>query len=84
MKHYVTVPQATVSEENEVFIYRIFVENEKGRTIREDWAFSDYFFSDKPESITFDGFIALGKNLTVKVCAEDVWGNRSDCLEIKI
>ncbi len=82
--HYITVPQAEVSEDNEVFIYRITVEDEKGKTVHEDWAFSQYFFSDMPESITFDGFMAFGKSLTVKVCAEDVWGNRSEALEIKI
>lgn len=84
LKHFVTVPQATVSEENEVFVYRISAKNEKGKTVYEDWAFSQYFFSDMPASITFDGFILPGKNLTVKVCAEDVWGNRSESLEIKI
>ena len=82
--YYVTVPQAQVSEDNEVFLYRISVVNENGKTVHEDWAFSEYFFADMPESITFDGFAALGKNLTVKVCAEDVWGNRSEYLEIKI
>ncbi len=84
LKHYITVPQAKVSEDNEVFLYRISVLNEKGKTIYEDWAFSEYFFSDMPESITFDGFITLTKNFTVKVCAEDVWGNTSDYLEIKV
>lgn len=84
LKHYVTVPQATVSDDNEVFVYRIYVLNEKGKTVHEDWAFSQYFFSDMPESITFDGFITLGKGLTVKVCAEDVWGNTSEYLEMKI
>ncbi len=84
LKHYVTVPQAQVNEDNEVFIYRICVTNENGKTVHEGWAFSDYFFADKPEAITFDGFIALGKNLTLKVCAEDVWGNTSEYLEIKI
>ena len=84
LKHYVTVPQATVSEDNEVFVYRIYVENKNGRTIYKDWVFSDYFFYDKADTITFDGFMALGKNLTVKVCAEDVWGNTSEYLEIKI
>ncbi len=83
-KHCITVPQATVSEDNEVFVYRLYVVSEKGKVIREKWAFSDYFFADKPESITFDGFMAVSKNLTVKVCAEDVWGNRSEYLEIKI
>ena len=84
LKHYITVPQAEVSEDNEVFIYRISVTNKMGMTIHEAWAFSDYFHADKPDSITFDGFVALSKNLTVKVCAEDVWGNRSEYLEIRI
>lgn len=83
-KHYITVPQASVSEDNEVFVYRIEVINKNGRTVHKDWAFSQYFFADKPEAITFDGFMSLGKNLTVKVCAEDVWGNRSEELEIRI
>lgn len=82
--HYVTVPQATVSEDNEVFVYRLSVVNAKGKTVHEAWAFSDYFFADAPESITFDGFMTLGKGHTVKVCAEDVWGNRSECLEITV
>lgn len=84
IKHYITVPQANVSDDNEVFIYRIYVINKNGKTIYEDWAFSQYFFSDKPESITFDGFTALSKNFTVKVCAEDVWGNTSEYLELNI
>ena len=83
IKHYITVPQATVSGDNEVFLYRISVVNEKGKTVYEDWAFSQYFFADKPESITFDGFVTLNKSFTVKVCAEDVWGNRSEPLELK-
>lgn len=84
VKHYITVPQAKVSEDNEVFVYRLSVLNKKGKVVREDWAFSQYFFSDKPESITFDGFISLSKSFTVRVCAEDVWGNTSEPLEIKI
>lgn len=83
LKHYITVPQATVSEDNEVFIYRINVLNSKGKRVYKDWAFSDYFFADKADSITFDGFVTLGKNYTVKVWAEDVWGNASEALEIK-
>lgn len=84
LMHYVSVPQAKVSEDNEVFIYRIYVLNEKGKTIYKDWEFSEYFFSDMPENISFDGFIALGKNITIKVVAEDVWGNTSEPLEIKV
>ena len=84
IRHYITVPLAKVSEDNEVFIYRIYVTDKNGKAVHEDWAFSDYFFSDMPESITFEGFIALKKDLTVKVCAEDVWGNTSEYFEIKI
>ena len=83
-KHYITVPQAQVSEDNEVFIYRIYILNKNGKTIYKDWAFSDYFFADKSETITFDGFISLSKNYTVRVCAEDVWGNQSEYLELKV
>ena len=82
--HYITVPQAKVSEDNEVFIYRISVVNDKGKTIHKAWEFSEYFFADMPESITFDGFMTLDKSFTVKVCAEDVWGNISEELEIKV
>ena len=84
LMHYITVPQATVSEDNEVFLYRIYVINEKGKTVYKDWEFSQYFFHDMPESITFDGFMTFSKNCTVKVCAEDVWGNTSEYLEIKV
>ena len=73
LMHYITVPQARVSEDNEVFVYRIFVENSKGRTVYKDWAFSDYYFADKADRIAFGGFMTLGKNLIAKVYAEDVW-----------
>ena len=81
-KHYISVPQAKVSEDNEVFVYRMTVLNNKGKTVYEDWAFSQYFFAEKPDYITFDGFIKPGRGYSVKVCAEDVWGNRSDYLII--
>ncbi len=83
-KHYITVPQAEVSGDNEVFLYRISVFDKNGKSVHEDWAFSQYFFADRPDRITFKGFSTLKRDLTVKVCAEDVWGNRSEYLEIKI
>ena len=83
-KYYITVPQAKVSGDNEVFLYRISVYDKKGKTVHEDWEFSQYFFADRPDSITFEDFSVLKKDLTVKVCAEDVWGNRSEPLEIKL
>ena len=77
MKQYISVTAVFDEDGNPVL-------NKKGKTIYKDWAFSDYFFADKPESITFDGFITLSKSFTVKVYAEDVWGNKSEPLEIKI
>lgn len=79
----VTVPQATVSSDNEVFVYRLTVTDDKGKVLRKDWAFSDYFFADAPESISFDSFMLL-KKATVTVTAEDVWGNQSQPLSIEI
>lgn len=76
--------KAKVSEDNEVFLYRVLVLNENGKAVHEDWAFSDYFFADNAESITFDGFITLSKSFTVKVYAEDVRGNQSRPLKINI
>ncbi len=83
-KHYITVPQAEVSGDNEVFLYRISVFDKNGKAVHEDWEFSQYFFADRADSITFKGFLTLKRDLTVKVCAEDVWGNRSEYLELKI
>ena len=76
--------KAKVSEDNEVFVYRVLVLNENGKAVYEDWASSDYFFADNAESITFDGFITLSKSFTVKVYAEDVRGNQSRPLKINI
>ncbi len=81
---YITVPQAEVSGDNEVFLYRISVIDKNGKTVHKDWEFSQYFFADRPDSITFKGFLSLKNDLTVRVCAEDVWGNRSEYLEVKI
>ena len=82
-KYFVTVPQATVSGDNEIFIYRITVTNAKGKETHSDWQFSDYFFADMPDSVTFEGFRAQsGSKITV--VAEDVWGNRSEPLTTEI
>lgn len=82
-KYTVTVPQASVTGDNEVFIYRITVTDDKGKEIHEGWEFSDYYYSDMPESITFDTF-KTHKTATITVIAEDVWGNQSAPLTAKI
>lgn len=75
-KYTVTVPQATVQGDNEVFIYRISVTDKNGKEIYSAWQFSDYYFADMPESITFESFITF-KAAKITVVAEDVWGNQS-------
>ena len=82
-QYYVTVPQAKVSGDNEVFIYRISVTDKNGKEIYKSWEFSGYFFAEKPEKITFDSFIILKNEFTVNVTAEDVWGNSSEVLSAK-
>ena len=82
-QYYVTVPQAKVSGDNEVFIYRISVTDKNGKEIYKSWEFSGYFFAEKPEKITFDSFILLEKEFTVNITAEDVWGNSSEALSLK-
>ena len=81
----VTVPQAQVEGDNEVFVYRINVTNEKGRNVHKNWAFSKYYFADRCESITFDTFrVYLPGTYKVEVVAEDVWGNTSTALSATI
>lgn len=83
-KVYITTPQAEVSGDNEVFVYRFVVSNSDGKEIRNSWEFSDYYFAEKPEYITNDGFILFKGTYTVSVFAEDVWGNRSAPLTTEI
>ena len=79
----VTVPQAYVTGDNEVFVYRITVTDTNGKEIHKAWQFSGYYFADKPDSITFDSFLAINA-AKIEVVAEDVWGNRSEPLTAKI
>lgn len=84
-KIFVTVPQAKVTGDNEVFVYRISVENKDGKEVYSSWSFSEYYFAEMPESITFDSFNLIRKGeYTIKVVAEDVWGNISDPLVAEI
>ena len=69
--------------DNEVFIYRITVTNEKGKIIHSDWTFSEYYFAEMPDSITFNSF-KTSKPATITVVAEDIWGNQSAPLTAKI
>lgn len=77
----VTVPQASVEGDNEVFIYRIFVKNEAGEVLYSAWEFSQYYFADRPDSITFSFAKPVGAAYA-EVVAEDVWGQQSAALSI--
>ncbi len=72
----VTVPSATVESDNAVFVYRISVIDSNGAEIHNAWKISDYYLPKHADSFTFDLFKA-SDGCTVKVIAEDVWGNQS-------
>ncbi len=79
-KYTVTVPQATVGEDNKVFLYRLNVTDAEGNTVHTAWELSQYYFADVPDTITFDSFTLGDAAYTISVHAEDVWGNISDAL----
>lgn len=80
----VTVPQATVQGDNEVFVYRLTVTDSDGKQLYSAWEFSGYYFAEKPETVTFDSFFVLKNDFKISVAAEDVWGNLSIPLTEKI
>lgn len=77
----VSLPQAKVEGDNEVFAYRIEVTDASGKTVHSSFVFSEYYFAERCETVKFDDFRLTGKGkYTVNVVAEDVWGNRSEAL----
>lgn len=76
-KFTVKVPQAKVTGDNKVFLYRITVTDENGNIIHTDWALSEYYFATVPDTIKFDSFKVGNGTYDVRVVAEDVWGNVS-------
>lgn len=76
-QYEVTVPQAKVFGDNEVYLYRISIKNSSGREVYSDRELSQYYFAEVPESITFNGIYLGTDSYTVTVVAEDVWGNVS-------
>lgn len=80
----VTVPQAQTGADNEVYLYRLVVTDEKGDTVYTAWKLSEYYFADVPDSVSFDSFRLSGGRYTLSVHAEDVWGNSSAPLTAEI
>lgn len=80
----VTVPQARVTgDDNKVYLYRLTVTDKNGKTVYSAWELSQYYFADVPETVSFSGVMA-GKGCTVRVQAEDVWGNINEGLTSEI
>ena len=75
----VTVPQAAVEDGNEVYIYRIAVKNNAGETLYAAWEFSEYYFAERPDTISFKFSMPDGAAYA-EVVAEDAWGNQSAAL----
>lgn len=83
-KYKITVPQAKVTGDNEVYLYRISIKNADGNEVYSAWELSQYYFADTPDSITFDNISLSKGQYTVSVVAEDVWGNLSTALTTQI
>ncbi len=83
-KYTVSVPQAKTGEDNKVFLYRISITDTDGNVVYSSKELSQYYFAEVPETIEFKGISLKGGEYTVSVHAEDVWGNKSDCLTAEI
>ncbi len=75
----VTVPQAAVEDGNEIYLYRIAVKNDAGETLYAAWEFSEYYFAERPDTISFKFSMPDGAAYA-EVVAEDAWGNQSAAL----
>lgn len=81
----VSLPQAKVNGDNEVFAYRLEVSDSNGKTVHSASVFSGYYFAERPETVAFDSFKLIKKDsYTITVVAEDVWGNRSEALKTAV
>lgn len=83
-KYKITVPQAKVTGDNEVYLYRISITDSDGNEVYSARELSQYYFADTPDSITFSGISLKNGSYTVSVAAEDVWGNLSEALTTQI
>lgn len=78
----VTVPAAEGSENNPVFLYRVYVFNKNGEEISSQWIMNNYWNADTYESVTAS--VKAEKGCIVKVAAENAYGKQSEILEYSI
>lgn len=76
-----TYPKAQSLDGNPVFIYRVYVEDEKGRTVKTRKTIPSYYlYKVEDELSTCLGMLSKGK-YKVKVLAENVYGKQSEYIE---
>ncbi len=74
-------PEAKCKDKSPVFIYRVYVENEKGEVVRSEKTVPTYYLYGEDEEIrTCLGMLPEGK-YKIKVIAENVYGKQSECIE---
>ncbi len=81
-KYIITAPQATSTDGKIVFLYRIEVKNEKGKTVFTQYKVNDYWRANPMEKVDFsfdgkDGFSA-------EIWAENAYGMKSEKLKTLI
>ena len=74
-------PKAESTDRMPVFIYRVYVENEKGETVKERKTIPTYYLYGIADTMTTCiGRLPKGK-YRIKVIAETTYGVKSDCIE---
>ena len=74
-------PKAESADGNPVFIYRLYVESEDGRVVKERKTIPTYYLYNVADKLITDiGRLPKGK-YKIKVIAETPYGIRSECIE---
>lgn len=74
-------PRAESTDGMPVFIYRVYVENEKGETVKERKTIPTYYLYEQSEKLTtYLGRLPKGKS-KVRIIAETPYGVKSDNIE---
>lgn len=76
----VDIPAANATDGKVVFLYRVFVLNERGETVAAHWELSGYYFTPPPTVVGVNiGKLAKGE-YTLRVVAENAYGMQSEAI----
>lgn len=78
-KYKVTFPAAQGSDNNPVFLYRVYVFDKDGKEISYQWIMNNYWNADTYKSVTAK--VEAEKGCTIKAAAENAYGRQSEMLE---